>query len=301
MVMRDRAVRTANGPDPALAAVTTYRYLRLAMIVLVLGLAACVLYEHAKTANGCWQASISSYYYTPVQGFLVGALVTVGVCLVALQGNTAWEDVLLNLAGVCAPVVALVPTPGTGSCGSVLTGTGNRLVNIDNNMLGVLVAGGIALLVVGVLAHVSYLSGGVDRPGPVAIVGIWAITALYLAGLAVYLGDRTWLLHHGHDVAATAMFVFIFANVCLNAVNLHRASRARRDEAPSLWRNRYTVVAVLMGAGVIVNVAAWLAGFDYWQLTLEATLISLFAVFWLAQTVELWNQGLRRTAPDPRT
>ena len=87
-------------PDPPMAAVKTYRYLRLAMIALVVGLFACVLYEHSKTRTGCWQTSISAYYYTPVQGFLVAALVTIGVSLVALRGNTDWEDVLLNMAGV---------------------------------------------------------------------------------------------------------------------------------------------------------------------------------------------------------
>jgi hypothetical protein len=278
-------------PDPAIAAVKTYRYLRLAMIALVVGLFACVLYEHGKTRTGCWQTSISAYYYTPVQGFFVAALVTIGVSLVALRGNTDWEDALLNLAGVCAPVVAFVPYPGPGTCGSVLTDTKNRLVNIDNNMLGLLVAGGLGLVIVGVLAHRSALSDRADRPGAVALLGFWAIAVLYLASTAVYFWDRTLLLTHGHDVAAIAMFGFIFINVWLNAAALHRAHNAAATR--SIWRNRYTVVGILMAVAVVANVVAHLAGFDWWVLTLETSMIILFAWFWIAQTIELWDQGLR--------
>ena len=279
-------------PDPAMAAVTTYRYLRLAMITLVVGLFACVLYEHEKTATGCWPTSISAYYYTPVQGFLVAALVTIGVSLVALHGNTDWEDALLNLAGVCAPVVAFVPYPDPGTCGSVLTDTRNRLANIDNNMLGLLVAGGLGLVIVGVLEHRRALSVGTDRPAPVALLGFWAIAVLFIVTTAVYLWDRPLLLDRGHGVAAVAMFGFIFLNVWVNAAALHRANNA--EGRRPFWRNRYTVVGTLMTLAVVANVIAMLAGFRWWVLTLETSMIVLFAWFWIAQTIELWNQGLRR-------
>ena len=59
----------------------------------------------------CWQSSISSYYYTPAQGILVGVLVAIGVCLICLRGASDGEDELLNLTGLCAPFVALVPSP----------------------------------------------------------------------------------------------------------------------------------------------------------------------------------------------
>ena len=74
----------------------------------------------------CWQHSISAYYYTPVQLFLVGALVAIGISLIALKGSIELEDAVLNFAGILAPVVALVPTPNVGRCGSVLTDTTNR-------------------------------------------------------------------------------------------------------------------------------------------------------------------------------
>src|SRR5437763_14996232 len=117
------------------------------MVLVVIGLGVSVLYEHRQTGTGCWQESISAYYYTPVQGVVVGALVTVGICLVVLKGNTDWEDILLNFAGVSAPVVAFVPIPDPGTCGSVLTDTRNRDLNVANNMTAFLVAGGLALAV----------------------------------------------------------------------------------------------------------------------------------------------------------
>ena len=67
---------------------------------------------------GCLQPSISAYYYTPVGAVFIGVLVTMGVCLVALKGNTDGEDVLMNLAGMLAPGVAFIPTPDAGTCRS---------------------------------------------------------------------------------------------------------------------------------------------------------------------------------------
>ena len=51
-----------------------------------------------------------------------------GVCLVALKGNTDGEDVLMNLAGMLAAGVAFIPTPGAEQCSSapLLTPTSRR-------------------------------------------------------------------------------------------------------------------------------------------------------------------------------
>ena len=114
---------------------------------------------------------------------------------------------------------------------------------------------------------------------------------LYLASTAVYIWDRSLLLDHGHDIAAVVMFGCIFVNVWLNAAALHKADNAAATR--STWRNRYTVVGALMAVAVVANVVSRLAGFRWWVLTLETSLIVLFAWFWVAQTVELWDQGLR--------
>jgi hypothetical protein len=282
---------SGDGPpdgDPALAAVKTWRYLRLAMVAMVVGLAVSVLYEHALAPGGCWQKSISAYYYTPVQNFFVAALVTIGICLVVLKGSTEREDLLLNLAGMCAPVVGLVPTPDFDQCGSVVTDTTNRAVNIANNVTALLVAGGLALLLLAVLALPS-LRHGTHRPSRTALAGFAIATGLYLGTVVVFAFARPWFDAHAHDVAAVAMFSFVFLNVCLNAVDLHGTG------APRL--NRYAVVAALMVVAVLVSIGLALDGNPHALLVLEASLIVLFAVFWVCQTAELWAQGLRSTAP----
>jgi hypothetical protein len=263
-----------------LFAVKTWRYLRLAMVALVLGLAVSIAYEYWKVDGECFQTSISAYYYTPVRGYLVGALVSVGVCLFCLKGSKAWEDILLNLAGLFAPLVALVPTPGTGTCGSILGTTADRNANIANNVTALLAVGFVGLAILA-------FNGLRGRPTRSSIVGFviavvaWGVTA------AVFWLDRSLFVDNGHYTAAVLMFVCFLLVVASNALGF------KEKTAAATPRNRYGVIAAAMVASVIVIGAAGLLGWDYWILLLEAVLITLFAVFWVIQTIELWDQGLR--------
>jgi hypothetical protein len=280
-------------PEPALAAVKTWRYLRLAMVLLVVGLAAAVVHEWQRA--DCWQESISAYYYTPARAFLVGTLVTIGVCLVALKGNTAGEDVLLNLAGICAPFVALVPIGDPGACGSVIIGPQDRDLSIANNVFALLVVAGLTLLLAIGLSVTEHRRRG-DRASLLEIAGLGLSAVLFVAAVLVFSLARQWLIDYGHYVAAIAMFMLFFLDVCLNAYLLPRADR--RGRRPVRRVNRYAGAAGLMAAWVVLSVVLWLAGWDLWLLSLEAGLIALFGGFWLLQTVELWDQGLRRV-PAP--
>ena len=150
-----------DGTDQIFA-IKTWRYLRASMIGFVLAIFIGVGFERSK-APGCFQTSISAYYYTPVHGIFIGALIAVGTCLICLRGNTDPEDILLNLAGMFAPVVALVPTPGTGSCGSVLTTADHRDVNISNNMFVLLAVGAAGFVVLAVISIVGWARHG-SRP-----------------------------------------------------------------------------------------------------------------------------------------
>jgi hypothetical protein len=86
----------------------SYRYLRIAMVGLLLALAAAVFYQSSKQDS--FLASVSAYYYTPAQAAFVGALIGLGASMIALQGVTPPEDMFLNLGGIFAIVVAIVPT-----------------------------------------------------------------------------------------------------------------------------------------------------------------------------------------------
>ncbi len=119
----------------ASAAVRTYRYLRLSLVGLVLLLLFCVWLERLGGAEANKHlGSISAYYYTPARSVFVGALVAIGISLAAIVGRRGFEDSALNIAGMLAPVVALVPTPrgaGGAPCdpgGAVLGPAGIRPV-----------------------------------------------------------------------------------------------------------------------------------------------------------------------------
>ena len=125
-------------------AIKSYRYLRLAIVVVVLSLIASVIIERAKTS--CWEVSISAYYYTPVHAMFVGALVAIGVCLIAVKGSEEWEDMLLNVAGILAPIVAFVPTsPPSRSCASSPFGAVDAEAYLDNNILAFGIGGVVAI------------------------------------------------------------------------------------------------------------------------------------------------------------
>jgi hypothetical protein len=117
-----------------------------------------------------------------------------------------------------------------------------------------------------------------------ALAGI-AITAVLLAaGLAWFAGWRSAFIAHAHAVAAIGLFASIVGVVAVNAWDCRRRGAYQR---------RYLVVVVLMivvGGGLVAS--QWF-GFDHWLLLAEASVIGLFAVFWLLQTDELWHDGLR--------
>jgi hypothetical protein len=267
-------------------AIKTWRYLRLAMVVTVVGLALAVGYERWKVHPGCFQTSISAYYYTPARAVFVGGLITIGACLVCLKGNSASEDVLLNLAGMFAPVVALVPTPHAGSCSSTPGIAGDRNPNIANNVFALLVIGAIGL---GIVAGLALRARWQRAPSAsvTAQVGYGVAGAVWLAALVAFYADRSDFTQAAHYSAAAALFGCILVVVVLNALGWKR-----KQGDPSTW-NRYAAIAIAMLAGSAGIGVAGIAGWAHWLLALEITLISLFALFWSLQTAELWHDGLR--------
>ena len=109
-------------------------------------------------------ASISAYYYTPVRGVFVGSLVAVGLGLVAIKGREGWEDSMLNLAGMLAPLVALVPTPISVPVAGFeverRTVPAELVPAVENNVA--------ALLVLGVVGLVFAADHGVAAAEPVS-------------------------------------------------------------------------------------------------------------------------------------
>lgn len=276
------------------ATIKTYRYLRIGMVGVVFLLAVSVGLERLAVDPSCWQTSISAYYYTPVRAIFVGGLLAIGLCLVVIKGRTWWEDGCLNVAGMLAPVVAVVPTSDVGSCWSQepiprpVEADGDLaawvVANIDNNIRALLVAGIVGLVVAAVIASVA-----TRNVLAVARVGQRATRRSLLAAMVFLLGATAayaWWDDFGtraHGIAAVAMFVFLALAVGGKAWNL------RHLPGKSRYVRLYAAIAVLMiGSGVVMFP---LSGWDHRVLVLEATEIALFAAFWLAQTAEHWYEA----------
>ena len=280
--------------ETAAYAIKTWRYLRLSMIMLVVGLGAAVIHEWREVGRRCMQTSISAYYYTPVRAFFVSALVAIGVCMVAMEGNREVEDGLLNVAGMLAPVVGLVPTPGPGTCTSTPGEKPDWTANIVNNMSALFAVGLVAMVAVVALLMLDWKRSG-RKPPVLHWVGIGISVALLGAAYLWFRSDREWFIDHAHYAAAIAMFGCIIAVVVFNAIDFKRKTVG--DSAPQGrdYTNRYALVAGAMVLSVVGMVGWKLAfGWDHVVLGIEAALITLFAVFWTVQTEELWDEGLRQ-------
>ena len=264
-------------------AIRSYRYLRLAIVVMVLSLGASVVIERGDAA--CWQGSISAYFYTPARSMFVGALVAIGVCLIAIVGRTPWEDMFLNIAGMLAVVVALVPTSLADRLCAVTVKTkvpAEVDASINNNILAVAIGGAIALAIAMFIAS-KKSSIRLRTPSKEAGAGIALTGVLILAGVIWHSVARTGFDEHAHVGAAIAMFLAIGAVVVLNV-----------REAAAGYRVLYIAVVGFMVAGVVAVVIgkAIDASWRHEVFWLEALEITPFAVFWVAQTIEHWDEGI---------
>lgn len=313
---QNAAAEAAEEPGPIglpieqqIYALKTWRYLRVAMAAIATALFAAVVEEvlrghhdlDGKTVH-CFQGSISAYYYTPVHAFLVGGLVAIGVCLFCLKGDTPVEDVLLNLAGMFAPVVALVPTDPPGGC----TAAGvafDRFANAGNNMFALVLLETIAFVTLLILVRHKPKIDDVATPPPTVADVIGFKVA---AGLVV-IQWILWLLSlhtddvykkYTHYTSAILMFVCIFLVVCFRAA----AGRPGHD---LWWHLRHqsleTFIATLMvGSIAVFAVLQWGVHWNKAVFQIEFCLIALFMAFWIVQTREGWHPevGERRVGPQ---
>lgn len=284
------------------SAIKTYRYLRLGMVVLVVVLGASVLIERWKSTDSCWLTSISAYYYTPVQAIFVGALIAIGVALITVKGSTNFEDTVLNLGGMLAPIVALVPTgmPDTSQpgdvCWSVTPLQRDPSPLIDNNFRALAIGAALSLLLVVVIANRKGIASvravrNMDREPK---YGLAVATVLVVAMVIWYVCSPSFETK-AHSTAAITMFVFIGLAVLSNA----RATRTKHHTALP-YRTIYWVITIGMVAGalLIVIMNLLLEWWDHEVLWLEIVEIGLFGAFWAVQTIEFWNDGVRLTEAE---
>ncbi len=271
----------ANPNELATFSVKSYRYLRLSIVVVVTAVLASVVIE--RTHVDCWQGSISAYYYTPVQAVFVGALLTIGVSLIAIKGSTDLEDTLLNVAGVLAPIVAFVPTSSPARvCASAPFVGGDTEPYIDNNVLAFAIGGALAIILT-IGPALVLRKAKIRRLDPGSMIGVGLGAVLLVAGLLWYGFFRDSFLERAHGGAAIAMFFFIWIVMVINA----------RTARPA-YRKWYAESAIAMAVSVVVVVAGKVvdSGWRHQILWLEVLVLTAFAVFWIVQTFEHWDGGV---------
>jgi len=275
-----------------IAAVKTYRYLRISMVGAVVLLGVSILIERSNV--DCWQTSVSAYYYTPVRVIFVGVMMAIGLCLIVIKGSTTWEDAMLNAAGMLAPIVAVVPTTDVGVCWSQSPGplpvdddgnlAGWVMANADNNITALLITGIAGLLVAAVIASIATNNvraiAEVGEPG--MRLGLLAAMVFLLSGGALFV---VWddFNTRAHGIAAVLMFLFLALAVGGNAWE-RRNDAGRRTY---FWLYASIAAAMLIAPAIMFPLGS---SWAHMVLILEATEITLFAIFWLVQTREHWGE-----------
>ena len=289
------------------AAVKTYRYLRLGMLAAVVALAYSILEERFARGVGCFVGSISGYYYSPVHPVFIGVMVSIGLALLVIKGRTVIEDVCLSLAGVLAPVVAFIPTSydPNDKCGQTMAKVGHYLApskdpreaanSISNDLHAYLVAGSFAVVVLLVVAAFSRWRQGTPPSGQAAISettkGTWrsliAAAIFTLIAWGFVLLDYSLVLQ-GHAWAAIGMFAFLaIAALSDGILGIVKSYTSR----PYSW------IYIAIGALMFLSGLLFL-GYRYVDrsafnghvvLYIEAVELILFAAFWSIQTVERWH------------
>ncbi|WP_420113991.1 hypothetical protein [Pseudactinotalea sp.] len=268
----------------------TYRYLRLAIILLTLLLGTAIGLQIIAD-GGAVLPSVSAYYYSPASGVFVASLCAVGACMVIHRGRSDLEDVLLNFSGYLAFFVAFVPTPR-----EQVDGQGTAVVPADftdaviNNTWAILIVGAVAFVVeMAVLPQRERSTH--SRGGKAALV----FSALaYLGLLLFFLLAREQFLDWGHGLAAIVLFLGIVGVVGVNGIAMARARQEAGYSSKARWLNRYTYGFLGMIVSAVLIVVAVRPFVEQWIFVLEAALIAQFLGFWITQTVERWTAPERR-------
>jgi len=305
-VRRTTVAAVARPADTGTEPVTTdteeyvlrsYRYLRLAIVVLLVGLAAGLIGQRIST--DCIEGSISAYYYTPVHGLFIGSLVATGAAMVALKGRTTVEDTFFNVAGMLAPVVALVPTTRQEMLcdGKTLPLSLDRDDLVPNSLLALLAAGAAILAATAIIAmRRRTLKDRATSLGHSLRTGVAPSAALMIAALVTVIGfNQPWytFMHFG---AAVGLFVSI--SLAIGSLLserfhslLHRLLTWARptDKYRKPERKYYRGYAGVLIATLPLMLLAGMAGRS-WIFWVEVVGVASFTVFWSIQTAELWDR-----------
>jgi hypothetical protein len=289
------------------ALVLSYRFLRLGLVVATAMLIVSVVFEIGQS-GWCVRDSMSAYFYSPARTMFTGGLMAIGLGLIVLQGDGDVEEVALNLAGLWAPMVAIIPSGVPVACDARFVGIGtdeaiaakqDEILELTRpGLLNNLVAYfGVALAAIVLLAifarHFTTRPDRVKRMRTALVVYAVVILAWGYGAYQLWLEEASW----AHTLSA----VFMFASFAV--VVLHNGWW--RANVPG-W---YQTCSRLILFGMVSVAVAWgimiVGPFDVgWAVfALEMSELVLFAAFWVMQTVAFWERdvvtGSRVTVTAP--
>ncbi|MGC5257720.1 hypothetical protein ACPXCG_15330 [Gordonia sp. DT218] len=264
--------------------IDTYRNIRVGMISLILMLGVAIAIDSIE--EGRIESSISRYYYTSVHAVFIGALCAMGAMLMAYKGRSEVEDVLLNYAGFLAFLVAFIPTPVTGDQRALTSPDWVR-----GNVWAACAATAAGLVLWFVFGRLRGYASSPHRTWIGIVARCLGVTAVILVVVRLF-GHWTWIPGSTHDVAAVSMFVGLILVVVFNGL----AALADREGggARSWYPWAYAVIALVMALtliGIVCIVCIVCIGpvGASWLFWVEVVLIAEFGVFWVVQTLELWD------------
>ncbi len=294
--------------------VATHMMIRVALTGVALAIAASVVVE--RIDDTCTLTSISAYWYTDARAIFAGGLIAISICLVAYSGGTWTENLLLNLAGILAPIVSLAPTQ-VGKARDVAC-LGDRAPQAYDSeatthglwvYFGVLAAGAVVTIVASRAMRRGLLVGRQQSTLSPAQRWAWrvGIAAAFLVpgALLVWWVVDDKFPQHAHFPSAATMFVFL-AFVAASRTEWGSRKTAKWDlyrdtpTLPSVLRARrrfnygrlYGFVAIGMLAtlglaGLNIKLESWANGWDFGVIAAEFVLLGLFLLFWAAQTIQM--------------
>jgi hypothetical protein len=285
-------------PSRSQSAITTYRALRMGVVAVALLLMVSLVLEIIR-AGGLELTSISASFYSPVRNVFVGVLVATGMALIAIMGREKSEDGALNLAGMLAPTIGMLPTTvGPSAPGACREGVAkcipfSTLFDVENNVSALLVLGLVAL--VGALIYVlrTYGAGSVQLRRMILPASLWLVSAV------LWTSARELMFVHGHNLAAFCFFLLLAWVARINALDPPEGPTVM-GLRPQDYQRGYQIISWAMIVTIVLTaiydiaiLLRWLPNpYPQWFFVAESLLLALFIAFWVLQTAHFWHDGV---------
>lgn len=266
-----------------------YRDLRVGMVVTLVMLAAAIVVERAMALR--WQSALSEYYFTSAHSIFIAALLGIATLFFVYRGSSDTEDALLTLAGVAALIAALVPqgrptTYGRHSLPKDYDVTAVVLPNVWAVVVALTLGWGLSFW-----QHRYNKTRQTRSPG--GTLALYFLRLVVVVGLITLVCFRKTFNDYAHGAAGVLLLTAFIATVFSSAylAGQEDGSSNRRSYKGFYWIIAWVMLVTLIGVLTLHLVGSgWIR--DLWIIVLETLLILEFAVYWVIQTIDLWD------APD---